>query len=125
MDIFGDPFAQIGSAMSGAGRQQGQVSMGGYPGGMNQKQHGRFMEFTAAQHAHETGLVDRWASAASAEGEANRTHQTDVVRETGRQERLGAAHAVRQANKLNPGTTVSNGSFSAGRQHSPVLHPGP
>jgi hypothetical protein len=26
---------------------------------------------------------------------------------------------------LNPGTTVSNGSFSAGRQHSPVLHPGP
>lgn len=123
MNIFGDPFAQAGAALAKGGQPQGGSSTGGYPGALNEKQHGRFMAWQQGQHDHENGLWDRYEAFATGAQASENQNRLDVVAETSRQDRLGMSHATRNANKLNPGTSVTHGNFSASRQHEPQPAP--
>jgi hypothetical protein len=125
MDIFGDPFAGaakvLGSGAQFANNQRyyEPTSYAGYPKGMKPEEHTRFMEFVGEVHKHERAQLNRYGVVIGKAGEAQTAAATAAEAERGRQERLTMSHAVRQGNKVEPGVSVSHGSFTARRDHTP------
>lgn len=125
MNIFGDPFAGAAKVLgSGAQfanneRYHEPTSYAGYPRGMKAEEHSRFMEFVGEVHKHERAQVNRYGRVIGAAGEAESAARVAQEAERGRQERLTMSHSVRVGNKVEPGVTVSHGTFSARREHDP------
>lgn len=124
MDLFGDPFAQIGNTLASQ-RTGGAAPTGGYPGPMSARQHGRFMSWQQGQNDAYAAVLDRHYGVVQSEAQLSREHEVAMVQEHGNQQRRTASSAVRNANKLNPGVSVAHDGFSATRLHEPTPPPAP